>query len=363
MTNRFKCSMLDCINNTQSVVIKIIDQRKEHFKAFFDYLDEAVYNLEEIIFVGSGTSNTSAVTSRIFVEKVTKIKTSVITSNDFLYNTFVYNPKGLYVFTSQTGTSIVALEALNLIKEKGYLNVAISESETTPIALAADSFITMACGKEEYPMRTTGYSASVLTHMIMGLEIALRRKTITEERYDQYILDASKIASSHKEIVNKTLKWLEFNKFKMLRSDLIVFTGADALYGVSLEGAMKVWETLQVASVGYEIEEGLHGPNYGYNHRHCVIVLNDGGRENKKNLALAKYMKEVWQNGFVVGQNVIDEEDLAIDLQTNDFYPLEFAPVVQVIAYELARAEGRDLYAHHDNSKMDSYFKTHSSNI
>ena len=352
--------MLDCINDTQKACRDIVEHRKENLKNLLDYLGENVHELQEIVFVGSGTSNTSAVTSRIFVEKVTKIKTSVISSNDFMFNTFVYNPKGLYVFTSQTGTSIVALNALNLIKEKGYYNVAISESDSTPIAKAGSSFITMDCGKEEYPMRTTGYCASVLTHMMMGLELALVRKTITQEEYDAYVEDASKISASHKEIVEKTLDWLTFNKRKMLRSDLIVFTGADALYGVSLEGAMKVWETLQVASVGYEIEEGIHGPNYGYNSRHCVIVLNDGGRENRKNLALARYMKDVWNNGFVVGQNVVDDEDLQFEVKTKDFCALEFAPVVQVIAYELAKTQGRDLYAHHDNSRMESYFKTHS---
>lgn len=44
---------------------------------------------------------------------------------------------------------------------------------------------------------------------------------------------------------------------------------------------MKVWECPQIASVGYELEEGMHGPNYGYNSNHCVIVLNDGRKEKK----------------------------------------------------------------------------------
>lgn len=360
MTGRFKCSMMDCINDTQKACQNIINHRKSNTKHLIEYLGDDVKNINEIVFVGSGTSNTSAVTSKSFVEKVTRIRTIAITSNDFLYNTYVYSPNALYVFTSQTGTSIVALEALKFIQDKGYYHVAVSESDSTPIAKAADCFVTMDCGIEEYPMRTTGYCASVLTHMIIGLEIGLARNTISEAEYESYIKDAEKISESHKSIVQKTLSWLEYNKRKMLRSDMIIFTGADSLYGITLEGAMKVWETVQVASAGYEIEEGLHGPNYGYNYRHCVIVLNDGKRENKKCLALANYMKDVWNNGFVAGANVIDGEDLQFEVQTNDFCALEFAPVVQVIAYVLAKDQGRDLFAHHDNSRMESYFKTHS---
>lgn len=360
MEGRYNCSMLDCINNTQQTFRNIVINRKQNMNNLMNYLTGHIDDLSEIIFVGSGSSSTSALTSKIFVEKVTKIKTRVVYPNDFLNNTYVYDAKALYVFTSQTGTSIVAREALKFIKDKNYLNVSVTESENTPMAVEADCFITMDCGIEEYPMRTTGFCATVLTHMMMGLEIALARNTINQNEYNAYIEDAKKLPESHKEIVAKTLDWLTYNKRKMLRSDLIVFTGADSLYGVSLEGAMKVWETLQVASVGYEIEEGIHGPNYGYNSRHCVIVLNDGKREDKKCRALAKYMKEVHNNGFVIGNNIVDGEDLKLNIISNDFCALEFAPVVQVIAYQLAKDQGRDLYAHHDNSKMESYFKTHS---
>jgi glucosamine 6-phosphate synthetase-like amidotransferase/phosphosugar isomerase protein len=129
---------------------------------------------------------------------------------------------------------------------------------------------------------------------------------------------------------------------------------------VAAEAAVKVWEIPQHISMGYELEEGLHGPNYGYNHGHCVVVLNHGGRENQKALALARWMKDVHHNGFVIGSEVVDEDDFKIELKGGDFDCLEIAPVVQIIAYRMAREEGRDLFAPHDNSVMESYFKTHA---
>lgn len=124
-------------------------------------------------------------------------------------------------------------------------------------------------------------------------------------------------------------------------------------------GAVKVWELPQMISIGYELEEGIHGPNYGYNSNHCVVILNDGGREDKKALALGRWMKEVHHNGLLVGSSVAAADDLKLDVRCGDFSVLEFAPVVQIIAYRLANDMGRDLFAPHDNSVMERYFKTH----
>lgn len=349
--------MLDCIRNTKTAIENLTSHQQSNTKALREYLAS---DISEIVFVGSGTSSTSAITARNFVEKTSLCKTSVIYPNDFIHNTYVFDPHALYVFTSQTGTSIVAREALQLVKEKGYANVAISETADTPIAKDADCFVSLDCGIEEYPMRTTGYCASVIVQMMIGIEVGLKKGVLTEEQYDDYLSDLAKIAPHFDELIDRAMKWMDQAKRKMLRSDVIIFTGADELYGVSLEGAMKVWETPQIASIGYEIEEGIHGPNYGYNERHCVIVLNNGGREANKCKALASYMKECKHNGFMIGQEGIDEEDFVFTPSSRYFACIEYAAILQVLSYRLANDQGRDLYAHHDNSAMEAYFKTHA---
>lgn len=357
MNERFQCSMLDCIRNTKTAIENITSHQKENTKELRAYLTE---DINEIVFVGSGTSSTSAITARNFVEKCSLCKTSVIYPNDFIHNTYVFPTNALYVFISQTGSSIVSRAALQLVKEKGYANVAISEAADTLIANDADCYLPLDCGIEEYPMRTTGYCASVIASMMIGMEVGLKKGTLNEVQYEAYMEDLKKVALHFDELIDAAMNWMNFAKRKMLRSDLIVFTGADEYYGVALEGAMKVWETPQIASVGYEIEEGIHGPNYGYNERHCVIVLNNGGREDAKCKALASYMKDCKHNGFMIGKEGIDDEDFVFTPSSRYFACIEYAAVLQVLAYRLAQDQGRDLYAHHDNSIMESYFKTHS---
>lgn len=349
-------SILCCIERVPSVLKNILENREQYLKELNWIITER--RIDEIIFIGSGTSNTAAVTSRPFVEKVSGIRTTVVTSNEFMYDRYVRNKNALYVFTSQTGTSHFVREAQKKFRSEGYLTVAVSEAADTPLAKESTVFVNMGSGEEDCPMRTIGYCASVLIHMLMGLEIGLTYGTLSKENYDSYIKEAEKLPESNDAIRKSAMVWMDHARRKMFQSQILAFTGAGQLYGLALEGAMKVWECPQIASVGYELEEGIHGPNYGYNSNHCVIVLNDG-REESKGLALAKWMKEIKNNGFVIGNKVIDETDLKVDLVTENFTAIEIAAAVQIIAYRLAFDGGRDLLSPHDNSVMERYFKTH----
>jgi hypothetical protein len=90
-------------------------------------------------------------------------------------------------------------------------------------------------------------------------------------------------------------------------------------------------------------------------------VLNDGGAESPKAAALCKYMKFEMKNGFLLGADPIDGQDLAFTPMGGDCCCLEFAAAVQVIAYRLAVEQGRDLFAPHDNRVMNGYFNGHES--
>lgn len=174
-------SILCCIERVPAVLDNILKNKEQYLEELKKIISEE--RIDEIIFIGSGTSNTAAVTAAPFVEMVSGLRTTVVTSNEFMYDRYVRNKKALYVFTSQTGTSHFVREAQKEFRSKGYLTVAVSESKDTPLAKESTIFINMGSGEEDCPMRTIGYCASVLIHMLMGLEIGkrygkFRRKSI-----------------------------------------------------------------------------------------------------------------------------------------------------------------------------------------
>ena len=359
---RRTCSMLDCIERIPSLLKGILDERKENLKELFEYLGEdGVKNLSGIVLIGSGTSSTSGTTAAYFGSKVVGAPVRAAIPSEFCHNTYYYDPNALYVFISQTGTSKLTQRAMDLVKEKGMKAVCVSESKDTPMAKVAPCFVNMGCGYEEYPMRTIGYSTTVFTLQIMALEIGLKKGAVSEEEYAKYIEEAEKTIELLKPIPQMTMKWLQDKaQWSMIRSQCLSFTGSAAQYGVALESAVKAWETPKMTSVGLELEEGMHGANYGYDSKHCVIVFNDGGVDNQKALSLARYMREVHKNGWAVGPEVVCEDDLKFEVCGENFCCLQFAAVGQAISYKLALDMGRDLPAPHDNSVMGSYFRTHS---
>lgn len=351
-------TMLDCIKRVPSLLERIVERAESSFGDIVNRADEK--GIDEICLIGSGTSYNGAATARYLAEKASGLRVSVILPEEFLYCYTVRNPKALYVFISQTGTSTITMKALRYVREMGFLSVGVSEKADTPIAKEADLFLDMGCGHEEYGMRTIGYSTSVLTLMWLGVEIGRRRGNVTESEYEDYRKQVKAAAENIPDVIQRAMKWMDTGRRRMMKSQFFAFTGTGALYGVAVEASVKIWEAPQFPSGGYELDEGMHGPNYGYNYNHAVFVLNDGGFGNDRALALARYMKNEHQNGYVIGRGAIDDKDLGFEPAGGPFMCLEYAAAVQVLMYRLAVDGGRDFSILGVHAKMNSYFQSHT---
>lgn len=349
-------NMLDCIYRIPRVLENIINMREETVRELLDATTGK--EISQIVLCGSGTSNTSAVTARRLIEKTTGIQTVCILPEELLHNCFVYRPETLYVFVSHSGTSTLTCEAAAKLKNKG-MSVALCDSESAPLVKNTDVFLNQRNGKEEYLMRTIGYNSTVLTLMMMGLELGRRRGYLKEAAYDVYLQQARAAIAQHRMICDQTMRWFDHNHEKLMNAETFVLYGVDSLWGVALEGALKIMEiSKRFLAVGYEFDDGMHGPTMGFTKGTCVFGLNDGGRQDLRMRQLMRFVKEEKGTGFLIGENPLDGEDLPIHLTGGEFIHIEFAPVVQIIAYRLAVDYGIDLdHAPHPEKK---YFQTHS---
>ena len=352
-------TLLETIQQIPGVLSSVIANRKTTFQALLEAVDSRETPITQIILLGSGTSNTSGCTARYFAEQAGGLPVRAVIPNDFCYAPF-HDPNALYLIISQTGTSIKTRECLDLIKDFGGLAAAMSETPNTPIAQAAEVYVDMGCGYEEHKTRTIGYSATVLTIMLLGLELGLRRGHLTQAQYDSYLSQAQKLPAAIERVIDDAMTWMDRSKWEMLHSDLLFFTGVNSLWGVAQEAACKVWELPKLASMGVDLDESMHGPNFGFNGRHCVLVLDDGRVDSQKAAAMVRYMKTEFKNGFMIGPDPVGPGDLKLIPQSGPFSCLEFAAAIQILAYRLAQDCGRDLQSPHDNSVMNSYFISHS---
>ncbi len=354
-------SLIDTIKRVPGVVEKVIKERKKLTAGLFAYLGDKLSAVDEIVLIGSGTSNTCSMTSHEFVEKASGISTTVLLPNLFLEKS-VYNPNALYIFTSQSGTSTLTQKALLKMKELGNLTVAVTEDASSPLAKAGGCHILMETDHEEYGCRTIGYCMSAFTHMITAMEIGLARGTLSSDDYASYLKDAEAAVAHHGEICESTMCWFDKNKWQLMNKGGYALYGSGALYGVAVEGALKCLEIAKrYLCVGYEMDDGMHGPTMGFTNQTAVIILNNGRNENIAN-GLAHYIKAEVGDAFVIGMNTIDERDLAFDPRGNDFAYLEYAPVVEILAARLASDYGiiiKPFGADEGPMPEAKYFNTH----
>ena len=352
-------TMLEVINRIPTVCTDILNHREATFAALVDTV-KAHPEINQILLIGSGTSNTSAVTARRFIEKTSGLQTICVLPNELLHNCFAYNPQALYVFTSHSGTSTLTCEAAEKITQLGFLTAAVTDGADSPIAKMVDVFINQRNGVEEYLMRTIGYCSSVLTQMLRGLAIGKARGVISADQETAYLEQAQAGIAHHPAIVDEAMTWFDRNKEKLMAAETFTIYGLDSLWGVALEGALKILEiSKRRIGVGYEFDDGMHGPTMGYTSSNCVIVLHDGGREDLRAHQLVRFAKNELGYGYLIGENPVDENDLAMHLTGGEFIFLELSPVVQVLAYRLAIDYGIDLtdMSYHSATK---YFNTHN---
>ncbi len=353
-------TMLDCIRRSEKIGHIILDKAKENTEGLKQITD--LTKIDEIVVIGSGSSFNATLCEESFLEKVSGLRVTAYLPNNFEKRHFI-NRNALYLFVSQSGTSSLVKQQIIKVKGLGCKTVAITDDSDSPIAKEADLNISIEVGGEKYGYRTVGFCATLLTLQVIGLRIGLERGAISEEAFDGYIAEGRKALAHHPEVIEDTLKWFEANKddLKPLRS--LMYYGGGELYGVAVEGALKLMETpKKYLAFGYEAEDGIHGPCYAFGKGDAILFLNDGVSDKQYALNMARFSKEELGLGFVFGPETIDERDLRIVPVSENFKALEFIPSVQIIAYEMALLNGVDVLPMsiripHVSTK---YFQTHN---
>lgn len=354
-------TMLDCIKRCASLSADVINNIKERTEPLIKYLGDDINKISKIYLIGSGTSNNAAVTVKAMVEKTSGIEAETFIPNIFNQKT-VLDSNALYIFISQSGTSTLVKEMVKKANDNNCRTIVLCESKDTPVSKLAKCYVDMGCGKEEYSYRTIGYVTSALTLVCIGLRLGLERKHISEDAFNSYINDARKAIDNHPLVVDKTLAWYKKNSSSFKDARSILFYGANDLYGVALEGALKILEVARTyLSIGYEMEDGLHGPNLGFNKQDIIIALNHNQKDEWMAHALVKFGKNELSRAYIFGENPLDENDLGFKVASKDFSFIEFAPTVEILSVKLAESlsvpvEDTEHRTPHVSAK---YFETH----
>lgn len=345
-------SLLNCIERIPECLNRIVDSYNDLKESLNHYIGDKEIN--EIIFVASGSSMNASKVTRYFAENVCKLKVSCYYPNEFVHYLNEINHKALYIVVSQGGSTKLVYDALIKIQKHGCLNCSITEKLDSPIAKKADLSIEMGSVNEEYMYRTIGYSTTAVTCALIEMCLGEIHQEI--ENVDEILTDLKKAILNLNSIRQTTEQWYLQHKFSLMRRPKVILSGAECFYETSNEADIKLMEMVPLFTRSFELEELIHGPQNAFDDSTIYFLLSDNRKDDEKVRKIAEFLKK--EIGFcaIVGNQKLDEKDLYFELNSQHFTYIEEITAFQVIAYYLAVDHGRDL-SRGVNTSISNYIK------
>ncbi len=338
-----KLSMIGHIQDTPRVLKKAYALRDEYMNDFVDAF--VSHDFKKVYFLGSGTSNhVSMVIKNLFVDLLHV--EGVACAPTIFTNHENPNPSGVFkkeqicvIGFSQHGDSISTCEAVKKASEDGYFTIAVTEQLDSALQELADVYCHLVCEEEEIGPETRGYTETIYQFYIQAIEIARRKKLISEAEFHQLDAEAEALADNLEIVVKESVDWYNRNKQEFYQMTKSSIAGYGYNYPTALESRLKFFETYSRPCTGYEMEEQMHGPMRAYNQDNYIFMIaSEGQKELNRLKELVPYYKDVFtEHVFVITceEGVAStDRDLKFSVRTSDL----LSPILYVIPFQVLSA-------------------------
>lgn len=352
--------MYEYILESKEAVRNIVANHESIFKDAVDYFFKN--DIEQIYIIGSGTSYHSAVAAKPLVEKVLQMK--VFASYPIVFkDEQIFNPKTLVIGISHAGMSASTIYGLDKARKMGLSTISMTAEKGTPVVEHGEANLYIEIGEENAGPKTKGYIGSIVTLMIFGLKVALRKGNITQDEFDNYIKRMVEVSDAIPEIAETTSKWYLENKEELIRSRRIYVIGYDNCLADMMEGTLKVCEAVRYSVQGFELEEFMHGIYHCIDKDTYMFYICSKGQYYDRIKLLKKYFENerTEHNFLITHEETGNKKDIVFPFTDDfDFAVLQYIIPLQVIARKLSLDLGIDCNIPSDpqfHFKMKSYLK------
>lgn len=327
------------IYETPGVLRKIAEKRQEIFRDALQKTDWK--HCRRLCLTGSGSSYHGALCARPFLRKVLGFPVEALIPMVCIEDLEFYEPECVVIGISQQGTSLSSIRALDAAGKRGFGTISMTGEHDTEIMRHAQANLYIECGIEDAGATTKGYTATAFTLMLLGLEAAKQTGTICPERYDQYLGRLLHTIEGMQRVLQASEAWYQRNRGGLLRCSQMVVTGYGINFATVLEGTLKIMETCRFAVRGYEVEEFMHGIYNSVDEQTQMIYIGAPGKEQDRILRLYHYYQEKLPYGYFLGGNETKDQNLTgCFTDDEDFSPLEYILVFQILILRLSRDRG-----------------------
>lgn len=309
---------------------------------------ERLLAARRIIICACGTSWHAALIGKYMIEELTRIPVEVEYSSEFRYRNPVIYPDDVVIAISQSGETADTLAAMQLAKESGAFLFGICNVVGSSIARAADTGCYTHAGPEIGVASTKAFTAQVETLLLLALNIAQEKGTVSDDLRKRIIAELPKIPAKIEKILKHDKQISELAKTFTYAHNFI-YLGRGYNYPIALEGALKLKEISYIHAEGYPAAEMKHGPIALIDEEMPVVVIAPKRGHYDKILSNIQEVKA--RKGRVISivtegdKDVKGISDYSFEIPDTEecLVPLLSVIPLQLLAYHIAIAKGRDV--------------------
>jgi glucosamine--fructose-6-phosphate aminotransferase (isomerizing) len=182
---------------------------------------------------------------------------------------------------------------------------------------------------------TKAFTGQLAVLIMMALNIAKHKGTITNERYSQLLLELEQIPEKVDSIL-KNAEQIKIIAEKYKSASDFLFLGRGYNFPIALEGALKLKEISYIHAEGYPAAEMKHGPIALVDENLPVVFIATNDPYHEKIVSNMQEIKA--RKGKII--SIITEGDKVSPTLSNDYFEIPMAdelvaPILTVIPLQL----------------------------
>lgn len=307
-----------------------------------------VYN--RIVIVGCGSAMHAALIGKNMIEKYADTEVNVEIASEFRYKKLFIDNHTLVIAISQSGETADTLAAVKIAKEKHADTLGIINRPQSTIARNVDMVMYTKAGIEKAVATTKAYSSQVTLLSLIALNIAAKKKNISNEEMINILDCIKKLPVQMETLLSDDYR----NHIKELANTIynhndIYFIGRGVDYSVSMEGSLKLKEISYLHSEAYPAGELKHGTISLIEDGTPVIGIVTDENIAEKTISNIKEVKARGANTILVTTKELNKNldciDNTIIVPTTHplFQSLLTVIPLQLLSYEVASLKNCDI--------------------
>jgi glucosamine--fructose-6-phosphate aminotransferase (isomerizing) len=313
-----------------------LDAKEGYIKmSGIDLHTEQLLNANRIMIVACGTSWHAGLIAEYIIEELCRIPVEVEYASEFRYRNPIVNKGDVIIAISQSGETADTLVALEKAKENGAFIFGIVNAVGSSIARISNAGAYTHAGPEIGVASTKAFTGQLAVLMMMALNIAKHKGTITNDRYNQLLVELEQIPEKVDSIL-KNAEEIKKIAEKYKDATDFLFLGRGYNFPIALEGALKLKEISYIHAEGYPAAEMKHGPIALVDENLPVVFIATNDPYHEKIVSNMQEIKA--RKGKII--SIITEGDKVSPTISNDYFEIPMAdeivaPILTVIPLQL----------------------------